>query len=192
MRCLARLETELDLCAEIRAKLERGLGDDCPLASRDGGFIRDGFHADLDALRELASGGKQWIARYQADEIARTGIPSLKVGFNKVFGYYIEITHTHGHKIPDHYIRKQTVKNAERYITPELKEYEEKVLSADEKAKELEYELFVELREATAACAQAAASDGGRARPARRAGGAGRRWPGSAAIAGRSASTSRC
>jgi len=151
---LTRLESELDLCAEIRAKLERGLADECPLASRDGGFIRDGFHADLDSLRELASGGKQWIARYQADEIARTGISSLKVGFNKVFGYYLEVTHTHGHKIPDHYIRKQTVKNAERYITPELKEYEERVLSADEKAKELEYQLFVEMREATAACAK--------------------------------------
>ena len=151
---LSRLEAEIDLCAEIRAKLEKGLADDCPLASRDGGFIRGGFHADLDSLRELASGGKQWIARYQADEIARTGIPSLKVGFNKVFGYYLEVTHTHGHKIPDHYIRKQTVKNAERYITPELKEYEERVLSADEKAKELEYQLFVEMREATAACAK--------------------------------------
>ena len=151
---LARLEGALDLCGEIRAKLERGLADDCGLASREGGFIRAGFHADLDALRELASGGKQWIAQYQADEIARTGIASLKVGFNKVFGYYLEVTHTHGHKIPDHYIRKQTVKNAERYITPELKEYEEKVLSADEKAKELEYRLFVEMRDATAACAK--------------------------------------
>ena len=99
--------------------------DDCPLTSREGGFIRDGHSAELDALRELASGGKQWIAQYQAEESARTGIPSLKVGFNKVFGYYIEITHTHRDKIPRHYIRKQTVKNAERYITPELKEYEE-------------------------------------------------------------------
>ncbi len=158
---LCRLEQELDLCAEIRAKLETALADDCPLVSREGGFIRDGFHPPLDTLRELASGGKQWIAQYQANEIARTGIPSLKVGFNKVFGYYLEVTHTHGQKVPETYIRKQTVKNAERYITPELKEYEEKVLSADEKAKELEYQLFVELREATAACAprlQAAAA----------------------------------
>ena len=85
--------------------------------------------------------------RYQAEEAARSGIPTLKVGFNKVFGYYIEVTHAHGHKIPENYIRKQTVKNAERYITPELKEYEEKVLTADERSKELEYELFVQLRE---------------------------------------------
>jgi len=144
---LCRLEAEFDLCPDIRARLESALVDDCPLASREGGFIRAGYHAKLDGLRELAAGGKQWIARYQAEEAARSGIASLKVGFNKVFGYYIEVTHTHGHKIPDNYIRKQTVKNAERYITPELKEYEEKVLTADERAKELEYELFVELRE---------------------------------------------
>ncbi len=133
------------------ASSTRRLADDCPLASRDGGFIRDGFHAELDALRELARGGKQWIARYQAEEIAADRHPNLKVGFNKVFGYYIEITNAHREKIPADYIRKQTVKNAERYITPELKEYEEKVLTADEKAKELEYELFLELRDAVAA-----------------------------------------
>ena len=151
---LCRLEDELDLCPEIRQKLDGALVDDCPLSSRDGGFIRAGFRADLDALRELGAGGKQWIARYQAEEIERTGIPNLKVGFNKVFGYYLEITNSHGHKIPETYIRKQTVKNAERYITPELKEYEEKILSADEKSKELEYQLFVELRDAVAGCAK--------------------------------------
>ncbi|MEX2139465.1 MAG: DNA mismatch repair protein MutS [Pirellulales bacterium] len=148
------LEAALDLCPELRAKLDAGLVDDCPQSSRDGGFIRTGFHVELDDLRELASGGKQWIARYQHQEMERTGIPSLKVGFNKVFGYYLEVTHTHGQKVPDHYIRKQTVKNAERYITPELKEYEEKVLSADEKAKELEYDLFCQLREMVAGCAK--------------------------------------
>ncbi|HEX3997034.1 MAG TPA: DNA mismatch repair protein MutS [Pirellulales bacterium] len=151
---LNRLESELDLCGEIRARLEAALADDCPLASREGGLIRGGFHAELDTLRDLSAGGKQWMARYQADEIARTGIPSLKVGFNKVFGYYLEVTHTHGHKIPDNYQRKQTVKNAERYVTPELKEHEEKVLTAEERAKELEYELFVALRETTADAAK--------------------------------------
>jgi DNA mismatch repair protein MutS len=150
-RCLNQLEAEIDLCPELRAKLEAGLVDDCPLSSRDGGFIRDGVNPELDALRELAHGGKQWIARYQAEETQRTGIPSLKVGFNKVFGYYLEVTNTHRDKVPAGYIRKQTVKNAERYITPELKEYEEKVLTADEKAKELEYELFLELHAAVAA-----------------------------------------
>jgi DNA mismatch repair protein MutS len=148
---LNQLEAAIDLCPDLRGRLDAGLADDCPLSSRDGGFIRDGYHEPLDNLRELATGGKQWIARYQAEESQRTGISTLKVGFNKVFGYYIEITNTHREKIPAEYIRKQTVKNAERYITPELKEYEEKVLTADEKSKELEHELFLELREAVAA-----------------------------------------
>ncbi|HEX7446407.1 MAG TPA: DNA mismatch repair protein MutS, partial [Pirellulales bacterium] len=151
---LTRLEGEIDLCPDVRAQLDAALEDDCPLVSRDGGFIRPGFSAELDNLRELAAGGKQWIARYQAEESQRTGIPNLKVGFNQVFGYYLEITHTHREKVPATYIRKQTVKNAERYITPELKEYEEKVLAADEKAKELEHELFLELRELVGAAAR--------------------------------------
>lgn len=144
---LTRLETELDLCPDIRSQLDAALEEECPLISREGGFIRGGFNAELDSLRELTAGGKQWIARYQAEEAQRTGIPNLKVGFNNVFGYYLEITHAHGQKAPAHYIRKQTVKNAERYITPELKEYEEKVLTAGEKGNELEHELFLELRE---------------------------------------------
>jgi len=146
-RLLGELEGAIDLCPELRAKLESALADDCPLTAREGGFIREGFNAELDSLRELARGGKQWIASYQARETQRTGIPSLKVGFNKVFGYYIEITNSHRDKAPPEYIRKQTIKNAERYITPELKEYEEKVLAADERAKELEYKLFQDLRE---------------------------------------------
>ena len=121
--------------------------DECPLVTREGGIIRPGFHAELDRFREMALGGKQWIAQYQAREVERTGIPKLKVGYNKVFGYYIEVSATQQERIPPEYIRKQTIKNAERYITPELKEYEEQVLSADERAKDLEYELFVELRE---------------------------------------------
>jgi DNA mismatch repair protein MutS len=144
---LCHLESELDLCPEVRSKLDAALVEDCPLAAREGGFIRDGFRAELDQLRDLAAGGKQWIARYQAEEITRTGITNLKVGYNKVFGYYIELTNAQRDKAPANYIRKQTIKNAERYITPELKEYEEKVLAADEKAKDLEYELFLELRD---------------------------------------------
>ncbi|HEX4129996.1 MAG TPA: DNA mismatch repair protein MutS [Pirellulales bacterium] len=144
---LNRIESSIDLCPELRAKLETALEDDCPLVSNDGGFIRPGYSAELDALRELTSGGKQWIAKYQADEAARSGIVSLKVGFNSVFGYYLEITNTHRDKVPQHYIRKQTVKNAERYITPELKEYEQRVLTADERSKSLEQQLFVELRD---------------------------------------------
>jgi len=144
---LGEIAQLLDPCPELEAKLSAALVEQCPLSATEGGFIREGYHAELDELRRLAQGGKQWIAAYQAKEIERTGIPSLKVGYNKVFGYYIEVTNTHRDKVPADYFRKQTLKNAERYITPELKEYEEKVLSADERAKQLEYEIFVELRE---------------------------------------------
>src|SRR4029077_10481613 len=118
---------------------------------KEGGLIREGYHADLDELRAIARGGKSWIAKFQAEQIRTTGINSLKVGYNKVFGYYIEVTHAQGAKVPSDYIRKQTVKNAERYITPELKEYEDKVLRAEDRACELEYELFTTLRDRVAA-----------------------------------------
>ena len=148
---LQELVGRIDLCTDLRERIEASLDDECPLTSREGGFIRDGFNEELDTLRELTRGGKQWIARYQAEEGERTGIPNLKVGFNKVFGYYLEITNAHREKVPETYIRKQTLKNAERYITPELKEYEDKVLTADDKAKTLEYELFLQLRDAVVA-----------------------------------------
>ncbi len=160
---LSRLEADIDLCPDIRAQLEAALVDECPLTTREGGIMRAGFNERLDTLRELAKGGKQWIAQYQAAESKRANIPSMKVGFNKVFGYYIEITNAHRDKVPADYIRKQTLKNAERYITPELKEYEEKVLTADEEAKELEYELFSQMRDMVQSAA-------GRLRDGRRSG----------------------
>jgi DNA mismatch repair protein MutS len=144
---LTRLESELDLCADLRAALESAIVDPCPAKLRDGDFIKEGYDEKLDSLRTLAAGGKQWIAQYQQRICDETGIPSLKVGFNKVFGYYLECTHAHRDKVPDEFIRKQTLKNAERFITPELKEYEEKVLSADSEAESREHELFAELRE---------------------------------------------
>jgi DNA mismatch repair protein MutS len=150
-KLLARLEAQIDLCPDLRAKLDTALEDDCPLSARDGGFVKAAYSPRLDELRDLAAGGKQWIAQYQADQIATSGIPSLKVGYNKVFGYYLEVTNAQREKVPQHFIRKQTIKNSERYITPELKEYEEKVLAADENAKELEYELFLQLRDAVQA-----------------------------------------
>jgi DNA mismatch repair protein MutS len=150
---LRKIELRLDLCADVRGPLEQALADDCPLVARDGGFVRNGYRAELDELRQLSAGGKLWMAEYQAAECQRTGIPNIKVGFNSVFGYYLEVTHTHREKIPADYIRKQTLKNAERYITPELKEYEEKVLTAEERAKTIEYEVFVELRELVSAAA---------------------------------------
>ncbi len=147
---LQELENQLELCPELRQVLDDALVDDPPLSPREGGLIRPGYNAELDELRDIARGGKEWIARFQTQECQRTGINSLKVGFNKVFGYYIEITHTHAQKIPADYQRKQTLKNAERYITPELKEYEEKVLSAEEKSQKREYELFLGLRDQVA------------------------------------------
>jgi DNA mismatch repair protein MutS len=158
---LNELEAALELCPEVRSAIEDALVDDPPLALKEGGLIRSGYHPHLDELREISSGGKSWIARFQAEEMRRTGINSLKVGFNKVFGYYIEITHTHGAKVPADYVRKQTVKNAERYITPELKEYEDKVLRAEDRACELEYELFTALRDRVAAEAPRLVQAGG-------------------------------
>jgi DNA mismatch repair protein MutS len=154
-RRLNQLEAAIELCPEIRAEIEAALVDNPPLSVKEGGLIRDGYHPELDELRAVASGGKSWIARFQTEQIRRTGIPSLKVGYNKVFGYYIEITHAQaqarGANIPSNYVRKQTVKNAERYITPELKEYEEKVTRAEERSNELEYEIYCTLRDRVSA-----------------------------------------
>ena len=141
-----RLEVDMDLCEDLQTEMKAALADPCPAQMKDGGFICEGYNKELDGLRKLAAGGKQWIANYQKTICEQTGIPSLKVGFNKVFGYYLEVTNTHSDKVPTDFIRKQTLKNAERYVTPELKEYEEKVLTADEKALILELELFNGLR----------------------------------------------
>jgi DNA mismatch repair protein MutS len=150
---LAQLEGALELCPEVRQALESALVGDPPLAVKEGGLIRPGYHPELDRLRSVSKDGKTWIARYQAEQVRRTGIPGLKVGFNQVFGYYIEITHAQAQRseIPGEYIRKQTVKNAERYYTPELKEFENEVRTADERANALEYELFTTLRDRVSA-----------------------------------------
>lgn len=146
---LQTLRKQINPCEELALLLTSALADEISLQTKDGGFIRDGFNAELDELRELQQGGKQWIARFQTDEVSRTGIPSLKVGYTSIFGYYIEITNVHNEKIPSNYVRKQTLKNAERYITPELKEYEDKVLMSAERAVVLEHEIFAELRRKT-------------------------------------------
>ncbi len=143
---IEQLEQGLLLCEPLREQLLSALCEECPLHLRDGGFVRDGYNSQLDELRQLASGGKQWIAEYQARQIQETGITSLKVGYTKVFGYYLEVTNVHKEKIPIYFVRKQTLKNAERYITDELKQYETKVISADEQALALELELFQQLR----------------------------------------------
>lgn len=130
--------------------LHDAIEDDPPLALVEGGVIRKGYNQELDELRTVAFSGKDWIAKLQAEERQRTGISSLKVGYNNVFGYYIEITNTHKDKVPANFIRKQTLTNAERYITPELKEYEEKVLHAEEKILALETKIFNDIRVAIA------------------------------------------
>jgi DNA mismatch repair protein MutS len=135
-----------DLTA-LGERVTEALVDEPPLSAGEGGVFRPGFHAELDAIRERARGGKAWIARLQEKERKATGIGSLKVGFNKVFGYYLEVTAAHQAKVPEHYIRKQTLVNAERYVTPELKEEEEKILGAEERLRALELELFAALRD---------------------------------------------
>jgi DNA mismatch repair protein MutS len=143
---LAEAADELDLLADLSAELARGLDDRLPATLADGGVIRRGYDAELDELRSLRDGGRQYIAALQQRERDRTGIPSLKVGFNKVFGYYLEITNAHAAKVPPDYERRQTLAGAERYVTPELKEYESKVLGAEERIGVREAELFAALR----------------------------------------------
>ncbi|MBK7642411.1 MAG: DNA mismatch repair protein MutS [Planctomycetes bacterium] len=142
---------ELDPLRELVTRVLGTLTDDPPLTLREGGLVRAGVSSELDELRDIATHGKDWMARFQAEEIERTGIASLKVGFNSVFGYFLEIPNGQVSRAPENYIRKQTVKNAERYITPELKDFENKVLKSEERARDLEYELFGQLRDAAAA-----------------------------------------
>ena len=133
---------------DLLALIDRAIVEEPPVAVREGGMIRRGYHAELDDLRDASTRGRQWIAEFQASEQQRTGIRSLKVRHNKVFGYYIEITKANLAQAPPEYVRKQTLVNAERFITSELKEYENRILGAQERSVELEYELFQEVRNA--------------------------------------------
>lgn len=135
--------TELPIIGKI---IDEAIDDEPAVSTKEGGMIRRGFSADLDELRDAAGKGKQWLAEFQATEQERTGIKSLKVRYNKVFGYFIEITNSNLSMVPESYIRKQTMTNAERFITPELKEYENKILGAQERAVALEFELFTQIR----------------------------------------------
>jgi len=128
-------------------KLQSALNPDPPLSLHDGNIIKTGYSEEVDELRSISTGGKAWVAQLENAERERTGIRSLKIGYNKVFGYYIEITHANAHLSPPEYQRKQTLSNAERFITPELKEYEQKIIGAEEKLKDLEYELLLIIRE---------------------------------------------
>jgi DNA mismatch repair protein MutS len=130
---LKKLNEEIKALEEMVNKLLGALKEELPVSVKEGGMIRDGFHAELDEYRNLSKTGKDFIQAMQIREIARTGINSLKVKYNRVFGYYIEISKANLKQVPDDYDRKQTLVNAERFTTPELKEYEEKVLTAEEK-----------------------------------------------------------
>jgi DNA mismatch repair protein MutS len=136
----------LHLLKDLVDLIEKAICDEAPVSVREGGMIKPGYNSELDDLRSVSMEGKSFIKNLQEREAKRTGISSLKVKFNKVFGYYIEISKSNLHAVPDDYIRKQTLVNAERFIIPELKEYEEKVLNAEDRIKELEYELFYEVR----------------------------------------------
>lgn len=142
---LSALAAQLDPCLSIREKLERELQQDPPALLIKGNVIADGIDEELDRLRKISFGGKDYLVEIQKREAALTGIPSLKVAFNNVFGYYLEVTHTHKDKVPADWIRKQTLVSAERYITPELKEYEEQILGAEEKIQQIEVKLYNEL-----------------------------------------------
>jgi len=145
-----QLAGRCDSMDELADLLESAIEPNCPTHLRDGGVIRAGFDEELDRLRSISKDGRSWLRNYQKQQTERTGIANLKIGYNKVFGYYIEINHSSAEKVPPDYVRKQTIKNAERYITDELKEYETQALSAEEKAIELEQQLFEQIRSRTA------------------------------------------
>ncbi|WP_118952766.1 DNA mismatch repair protein MutS [Taibaiella helva] len=139
---VALLTAGIDPCTDIQDTITSQLNEEAPVAVNKGGAIKEGVHEELDQLRKIAYSGKEYLLQIQQAESQRTGIPSLKVAFNNVFGYYLEVTNTHKDKVPPEWIRKQTLANAERYITPELKEYEEKILGAEEKIASLELQIY--------------------------------------------------
>ena len=143
---LKRISDEFDDLTELADLLERSIGAEPPVTLRDGNLIREGYNEELDELIHLLRDGKALILGLENQEREKTGISKLKIGYNKVFGYYIEVSNAHLEKVPEHYLRKQTLVNAERYITPQLKEFESRVLTAQERRLELEYQLFIEIR----------------------------------------------
>ena len=142
------LALQVNALPELHELIDTSVEEEPPITIKDGGLLKTGYHEELDELRSAAKDGRQWLADFQTSEQQKTGIKSLKVRHNKVFGYYIEVSKANADLVPEEYQRKQTLVNAERYITPELKEYENKILGAQERAEELEYELFLKIREA--------------------------------------------
>lgn len=145
-RKFQKIVSEFETLEDLHAILENAIHEEPPVTLRDGNLIKAGYNQELDELVHILRDGKQLILNLEAEERERTGIPKLKIGYNKVFGYYLEVSKVHSDKIPEHYIRKQTLVNAERFITPELKEFENKVISAQDRRLDLEYQLFLEVR----------------------------------------------
>ncbi len=151
---LSDIAASMDELTDVRELIDISIVDEPPFSVREGGLIRDGYSADVDALREIMADGKGWIARVEAEEREKTGIKNLRISYNRVFGYYIEVTKSFQNLVPANYIRKQTLANAERYITDELKDTEATILGATDKVQSLEYELFVRVRDEVAKSAQ--------------------------------------
>ena len=149
-KALGDLRVALDPLEDVIGAIDTRVVDAPPMTIKEGGVIATGVDPDLDELRQIAGDGKAWMARFQAEAIERYGIPGLKIGFNSVFGYFLEVPRGQVAQVPPEFVRKQTLKNAERYITPELKEFEDKVLRAEERAKDLEYDIFQALKEEVA------------------------------------------
>ncbi|MDO5422825.1 MAG: DNA mismatch repair protein MutS [Eubacteriales bacterium] len=147
---LKRVESELDSLEDLCALIDVSIMDDPPIAIKEGGIIKEGYNEEIDKLRHAKTEGKTWLAELEAKEREKTGIKNLRVKFNKVFGYYLEVTNSYKDMVPDYYTRKQTLTNAERYITPELKELEDMILGAEDKLFSLEYDLFAEVRDKVA------------------------------------------
>lgn len=148
---LKDIYAELDPLEDLCTLVQNAIADEPPLAMKEGGIIRDGYNEEVDTLRRAKSEGKDWLAKLEQDEREKTGIKTLRIKYNKVFGYYLEVTNSYKELVPDYYTRKQTLANAERYITPELKELEDTILGAEDKLYALEYELYCTIRDTIAA-----------------------------------------
>ena len=146
-KLLISFNDEVNECLNVTSLIDKNLNEDAPFAINQGGIFREGIKKEIDELRKVSKSGKDYLLKIQNEEIEKTGIPSLKIAYNKVFGYYLEVRNTHKEKVPNNWIRKQTLVNAERYITEDLKLYEEKILNAEEKLVSLEYQLYQELIE---------------------------------------------
>jgi DNA mismatch repair protein MutS len=144
--CLKEILSNIDPLDDIANRIRECIVEEPPFSIREGGIIKEGFNEDADYLRKAKTDGKKWLAELEETERERTGIKTLRIRYNKVFGYYLEVTNSFKDQVPEDYIRKQTLVNAERYTTPRLKELEDTILNAEDKLNDLEYDMFVELR----------------------------------------------